>query len=251
MADLESLLAASGDRKLLAPLVFWHAASLEQLSRSAVLSDPDAASRALSSAQRLYGLDVVAAAPADAVAWAVRGAAAPGAPLAASAAEHPGRPLCQLPDLDALESSKAVAHLEAIVTRLRTLLAGRAKTAVVVPTGAALAASLGPTVDEDWAEDAVGSVLRAIGAAQPEVVFRVGPGERGQLVAGLCDYFDIALVESTGEESEHLASPTAEEFLTGLGAGARLVTTSDEVPAGASPQSVRRVVEDLRTGGAS
>ncbi|HLU56083.1 MAG TPA: hypothetical protein VKZ81_11530 [Pseudonocardia sp.] len=249
MPTLDDLLARAG-RRLVGPLGFWHAAALEQLPEAAALGDPDAAARALTAAVKLYDLDVVVAAPVEAVAWAVRGAGMPGAPVAAAAADHRARrPLSAPPDVDAVATAPATGFLEGLVARLRTLTASGVHTAVAVPTAASLAASLGPAVGEEWADDAVGAVLRAVGAAEPDVVLRVGDGDRAGVVPGLCGFFDLALVEVLPGESGPVSGPTGEEFVAGSPAAGRLVTTTTELPATADPKEVAARVRSLHAEG--
>jgi hypothetical protein len=249
VASLEDLLRPAGeDRRLVGPLGFWHAAALEQLSTAAVLDNPDAAARALRASARLHGLDLMAVAPGDAVAWAVRGATMPGAPLSTVAAAQRARsPLAGLPDVEAVADSAAVGYLVALLARLRSLLSPGTLTAVVIPTAAELASSLGPEVPAPWADDALGAVLRTVGAAEPDMVLRVGEGARAGLVAGLCGFFDLALVEAVPEESPDVSAPTGEEFVGGFSPLGRLVVTRTELPADADPKAVTEAVRSMGT----
>ena len=251
MATLYDVTSRSGERgRLVGPLGFWHAAALEQVPMATMLDDPDTAARALGAAARLYDLDLVVAAPVDTVAWAVRAAIMPGARLSAIAAAHwAGTPLPGLPGTDEITDSVATDHLAAVVTRLRSLHGARLLVAVAVPTGATLASSLGPEVSPEWAEDAVGAVLRPVGATEPDAVVRIGEGERSDVVHGLCAYFDIALVEALSEGTGEVSAPTGEAFVDGPSARGRLVVTRTEIPAEADPKAVNRAVQDLRTMG--
>lgn len=246
MATLDDLLAHS-DRRLVGPLGFWHAAALEQVPAATMVSDPDAAARALGAAARLYGLDLVFAAPLDAVAWAVRGAAAPDAPVAAIVAQHrSGHPVNAPADAETVADTAATRFVEAVLTRLRSLSSTGVLTAIAVPTAETLSASLGPAVTKEWADDAVGAVLRRVGATEPDLIMRLGEGPRTDLVPGLSDFFDLALVEATGEEPGLVSAPTGDEFVEGVPAIARLVTTRTELPALADPKQVAHVVRTLR-----
>ncbi|MCR3721950.1 MULTISPECIES: hypothetical protein [Prauserella salsuginis group] len=249
MTTLDDLLTrAGGERRLIGPLGFWHAAALEQIPAATMLKDPDAAARALSAAASLYGLDLVVAAPVDAVAWAVRGTAMPSASVAVTEAEHRAqRPVEAQPDVDAVASAAATRYLEAVVARLRSLSSAEVHTVVPIPTAESLAASLRPAVTTEWADEAIGTVLRTIGATEPDVILRIGEGPRAGLAMGLCEFFDIALVEVFSAGSPQVSGPTGEEFVGGVPAAGRLVTTRTELPSDADPKHVAEAVRSLRT----
>jgi hypothetical protein len=250
-AHLRAALAGERRRPVVLPLLTRHAAKLEQVPLARTLTSPDVAARALVNSQKLYGLDAVLAAGPELVGLAARSAAAPGVPAPVLLQQHTrGERLTELPDPDELAAGDVIATAVAIVQRLRGLLGDRAGVGVPVPVAGALAADLGHPDEAAWAEQATGAVVRALGAEEPDVVVHLGPGASGGLVAGLCDFFGIALVEAHDDPESGVVAPAGEDFVDRDPATGWIHTTSSEVPADADPREVSRAVERIRAAAA-
>ncbi|MGO2112775.1 MAG: hypothetical protein ACTH31_14315 [Pseudoclavibacter sp.] len=240
-------------RRHVGPLMFWHAAALEQLPAARMLTDPDAASRALMSAARLYGVDLLAAVPLEFVAWGIRGVSQPGAPLTAAYQQHLSKQaVCEFVDPEAVAGSTAVSFALEVVQRLVSLAPSDVRVAVPIPTTDLLADHLAIHTDVAALDAVVGACLRTIGPAEPSAIIRVGPGERSGLVSGLCGFFGFDLHEAAEDETDDVSAPTGSSFAKGPGPlRGRLVTTRTELPDDAAPADISVAIAQIRSDGAS
>lgn len=225
---------------LIGPAVFWHAAHLENLPAASMLL-PDAAARALGAARSLYDLDVIAAAPVEALAWAIRSSTMPGQPLVViERAQRSPVPLAFLPDPEAVGESAGTVFVRGVVDRLRMLTP--AYVALIVPTEAALCRALAAG-DEDWAQQTVGAYIRAVAPSAPDVVLRIGDGARSELPPRISAFFDIPLLEVGTDD---VPAPSGEEIARGEIPDVDLLVSLTEVPADTDPGALASRLRAVR-----
>lgn len=240
--------ALAGDHSgpLVAPLVMRHAARLEQVADAAMFGDADVAARALHAVQRLYGLDGIFASTVDSVAWALRETAAPGAdPRRFTDQQRLGAPMVAA-DPDAVGGSPTTAVVAGLAERLRGLLRGAADVGIAIPTAEGLAASVGGGMTADDADLAIAAFLRVVGAVEPDVVLRVGTGERGAVATATCTFFGIPLVEAGEIVTEGVAAPLGVDFVTAGNEGEWLRTSTTELPPETDARAMAAAIAGIR-----
>lgn len=237
----------AGDPKsvAVAPLVSLHAARLEQVPETSVFSNADVAARALRSAQALYNLDVVYTSTVDSVAWALRSGSAPGHPIEKLIADH--RNAAPIPGIGSVDVGESVvtAHVHNVLEQMKALLPQNVDVGVVIPTAEALSQAVGGAITVDEADEVCGAFLRTVGASEPDLVLRIGGGERGNIATGTCGFFGIPLVEFGDETTDGVAvfDPHGEESPQ---EDSWLYITAEEISANVEAQAMHAALNKLR-----
>jgi hypothetical protein len=224
--------------RLLVPLVWGHAARLEQVDPERLAVDADAATRALTTVARLYDVDAVTIRAdgrllADAVAATDHGGGT-----------EPARP-------DAVASQPAIAVAVEVTRRLRRILGSSTGVVVAIPSPAQLAAQVGRPEDAGWAASILQATMRAFDADQPDAWFidagGLGPSGADGRVAALAEHFDVPLIDPEADAGVVRLGALDESAGVTVPSGTWLVTTRTEVPDDADPARVRAWLGTLTT----
>jgi hypothetical protein len=243
----EALRTRDGSAAAVVPLIWRHAARLEQVPEDRLVSDAETVARCLRNAQSLYDLDAVTlGADVRAVVTA-----------AASAAGHvaDSSPPPELPAPARVVEAPALTVLREALRRLRPVLRERAGTAVVLPDPVLLAARVGVPQAIEWAGEVLLEAVRFFGAEEPDLFLLAGgshPPAESLTRAG--DFFGAGLVAigvppspGVAHISDRLFAGEDGEALEGLPeSGVWLYTTPVEVDAAADPAHVKKRLAELR-----
>ena len=232
---------------MVAPMVMAHAAKLEQVSEVAVFGNADVAARALRAVQALYDLDAIFTSAVDSVGWALRAVSGSGGVLAEVLAHQ--RRCERVPpgvDVDAVAHSPITIGVADLVERMRSLMGGVADVGVVIPTAQSLSDSTAGSLTLDEADAACGAFLRTVGAVAPDVVMRVGVGERGTVAQGTCAFFGIPLIEAGEVCTEGVSAPPGGDFVAKAPDGCWLYSSSSELPPDTDAKAIAAAVVRLR-----
>jgi hypothetical protein len=237
-----ALTRRDGSVRALVPLIWRHAARLEQADPERLATDPDLATRALTAVARLYEVDAVTP-------------FADGRLLADAVSASSSRD-GDLPSPESIATQRLLEGAIEVTRRLRRVLAGSAAVVGVIASPASLARQVGRPEALAWSASVIQASLRAFGADQPDawLVLRDGLGasEVDGRVAALAEHFGVPLVTPEAEDDvvrldEAELDPTD---ATAIPPTTWLVTTRGEVPSDADPGRVRAWLAGLGAGAA-
>lgn len=252
---ISALQSRDGSEIAIVPRIQRHAAAIEQISDIAVWTDPEAVARSLRNAQNLYSLDAVTLGDGCKVAVGCRQASSPGlGPLEALIQNTEGVPLVELPLPETVVHTPVLnVYLEAC-KRMKSVLDNRAGIAIVVPDDQALQDELVLQEQSEWVQEVLIHVVRAFGSLEPDLFMFVGTArEIPARVRPIINYFGAAIVHVSPNYIEPGVRCLTNEALNGLPANPTdeierpwLVTTSEEVGAGADVSRLSEVLDQAR-----
>lgn len=231
------------------PLIEAHAARLEQLAEDRWPADAEAQARMLRAAQALYDVDAVTVGGgglvAAAASWLAQAPAlTPGEAVARARAS---RPLSGTPLPASVADTRIVDIARDVIGRLRAVLAERAGITVVLPDPSRLAAQLGKPEDVGWAGEVLSEILRALGPAEPDLVFLSGDDDRlDPALESLAEFFGATLVPLGRDAPKGVVILAATEALRIEGERGWLYTTREEIPPETDPSRLRAAIARLR-----
>jgi hypothetical protein len=226
-----ALARRDGSVRALVPLIWRHAARLEQAHPERLATDPDLATRALTAVARLYEVDAVTV-------------FADGRLLMDAEGGSFSRD-SDLPSPESIATHPLLLGAVEVTRRLRRVLAGSAAVVGVVAGPGSLAHQVGRPEAQAWAAAVIQTAFRAFGADQPDawLVLRDGRGASpvDGRVATLADHFGVPLVTPEAEDGvvrldQTTLDPTDADAIPDA---TWLVTTRGEVPPDADPGRVR------------
>jgi hypothetical protein len=237
---MRALAARDPGARLLVPLIWEHAARLEQVEPERLAEDADAAARALTTVARLYAVDAVTI-RADGRLLADAVASAATARSLAPEAQEP-------PRADDVASQPAVTVAIELTRRLRAVLGSATGVVIIIPSPARLAAQARRPASEAWAASVLQATLRAFDAHQPDAWLvdagGLGPSAADGRVAAIAEHFDVPLIVPESDAGVVRLDPGDPRHET-IGSGTWLVTTRGEVPPEADAATVRAWLADL------